>query len=130
MYTISSNQRIVKAKPDAKKVLNIPKLPQKWKELAPMTQKARLKLHEKCSDKCFLEVLKSKTGKLIFKYPICTGGLDCKLKCQGLKAAINATFRVENKYKNKPDGELQVQKPQKIRKKAISILKKECLQKK
>ena len=140
MYTISQKtNRIVKATPESKIVFEIPKTAKKWRDVAPMSSSTRNKLHNKCAsaghkEQCFLDIRKSKTGKMIFKYPICSG-VDCKVQCIGVKAAHAATFRVENKFQkvSKTDpveyehAQKEIAHVQKIRREAIKILKAECM---
>lgn len=133
--TISKKtKRIIKATPDSKEIFHIPQIAKEWKEIAPMLRSTRRKLHESCiahnhEDKCFLDIRKSKTGKMIFKYPVCSGN-DCKIQYQGILAAINATFRVENKFKqlskNDKHAQDEIKRAQKIRRKAMKLLKTQC----
>jgi hypothetical protein len=108
-----------------------------WREEAPMTRETRRKLHEQCpSEHCFLMKTTSKTGKVIYKYPVCTGGDDCELHCAGLLAAHKATFRVTNRAEallrttrnadEKAHLEQQIADALKARSRAVRILKEYC----
>lgn len=54
-----------------------------WSKKAPKTKKERIKLLEKCGEKCFLK-------PSMLKFPICdkkTQKKSCKLSCKGLLSA-------------------------------------------
>jgi hypothetical protein len=84
----------------------------RWKDEAPMNTSTRRKVHAKCGGKCFLVPPPRNDPMARPKYPVCTGGDDCKIDCLGVKSALRNAFLSKNVS---------------VQRKALSLLNKYCM---
>ena len=67
-----------------------------WMTRKPKTTRDREDLNDVCGTKCFLQ-------PAALKYPVCSKDNTCKIDCDGVRAAYNLTFILQNNKRIKPE---------------------------
>lgn len=62
----------------------------KWGDKKPKTAAQRRSLRTRCGDKCYL-------APEDLKYPVCATDGDCNYDCDGIRAARNVTYLINNR---------------------------------